>query len=113
MVSKAKLPVAKLATSTEDPTTEKAPITLSEVQSLAQQKLGKQVWDFYVSGADDQRSAQRNQSAYDQYVHFLPFERNMAKVTLDSSFALGCFEMSPASTHAPRFSACSTHSHLQ
>lgn len=43
------------------------PITISELFSLAQRKLPKQIWDFYVSGSDEGYAVRRNNRAYDKY----------------------------------------------
>ena len=57
---------------------EPEPITIPEIEAFAQQKLTKQVWDFYVSGSDDQRSSKRNLATYDKCV-FLPATKATAK----------------------------------
>ncbi|KAF4551903.1 FMN-dependent dehydrogenase-like protein 7 [Elsinoe fawcettii] len=40
------------------------PITLAEVKHIAQQKLDRNVWDYYITGADDEHSLRRNEDAY-------------------------------------------------
>lgn len=42
------------------------PLTIAEFEAIAKKKLTKQVWDYYVSGADEQTSIVRNRTAYDR-----------------------------------------------
>lgn len=51
-----------------DTSDDKLPLTIKELEAIAQNKLRKQVWDYYVSGSDEQASARRNKEAYDKYV---------------------------------------------
>lgn len=51
-----------------DKSDDEIPLTISELEAIAQTKLRKQVWDYYVSGSDEQASARRNKEAYDKYV---------------------------------------------
>lgn len=44
------------------------PLTIAELEVVAQTKLRKQVWDYYVSGSDEQASARRNKEAYNKYI---------------------------------------------
>lgn len=44
------------------------PLTIAELEVIAQKKLRKQVWDYYVSGSDEQTSTKRNRDAYTKYV---------------------------------------------
>jgi len=46
---------------------EDKPLTIQEFERNAQNKLTKQVWDFYVSGSEEQMSVKRNRYAYDKY----------------------------------------------
>lgn len=51
-----------------DESDDEIPLTIAELEAIAQTKLRKQVWDYYVSGSDEQASARRNKAAYDKYV---------------------------------------------
>jgi (S)-2-hydroxy-acid oxidase len=42
------------------------PITIAEITSIARKKLPKQVWDYYASGADEERALKRNAGAFDR-----------------------------------------------
>lgn len=42
------------------------PITIDQVEALAQQKLSDQVYDYYASGADDQKALESNRADYDK-----------------------------------------------
>lgn len=42
------------------------PLTVAELEAIAETKLRKQVWDYYVSGSDEQASARRNKEAYNK-----------------------------------------------
>ncbi|PGH11124.1 hypothetical protein AJ79_05069 [Helicocarpus griseus UAMH5409] len=44
------------------------PITIAELAVLAQKKLPKQVWDYYVSGADEENVVKRNKNAFDRLI---------------------------------------------
>lgn len=54
--------------SSDNPDQEDIPLTIPEFEKIAHKKLDKQVWDYYISGADDQISLKRNASAFDRYV---------------------------------------------
>lgn len=41
------------------------PITVASIKQLAKERLPKPVWDYYVTGSDDERTARRNESIYD------------------------------------------------
>lgn len=58
---------------------ESTPLTIAEIEDIAQTKLRKQVWDYYVSGSDEQASASRNREAYNKYV-ILPYHVDIGKV---------------------------------
>ncbi|KAJ9345717.1 hypothetical protein DTO027B6_1677 [Paecilomyces variotii] len=62
------------------------PITISELFSLAQRKLPKQIWDFYVSGSDEGYAVRRNNKAYDKLLIRPRVLRNVA--TVDTSTVL-------------------------
>jgi (S)-2-hydroxy-acid oxidase len=47
---------------------EEDPITIDEFEQIARSKLPKNVFDYYASGADEQKALKRNQTAFDQYV---------------------------------------------
>jgi (S)-2-hydroxy-acid oxidase len=51
-----------------DKNTKEDPITIGEFEAIAQSKLPGNVYDYYASGADEQKALKRNHSAYDQYV---------------------------------------------
>lgn len=42
------------------------PLNLRELEALAQARLPQMVWDYYASGADDERCVRRNCDAYEQ-----------------------------------------------
>lgn len=42
------------------------PITIAEIKVLAQKKLPKQVWDYYITGADEEKTVARNEAIYDK-----------------------------------------------
>jgi len=43
-----------------------APLNLSELERIAKARLPQMAWDYYASGADDERCLRRNVEAYDQ-----------------------------------------------
>lgn len=42
------------------------PITIDQVEALAQQELPDQVYDYYASGSDDQKALKSNRTDYDK-----------------------------------------------
>ncbi|KAM5348651.1 hypothetical protein ACJ41O_008475 [Fusarium nematophilum] len=42
------------------------PITLAEVKKLAQERLQGPVWRYYITGADDERTVQRNHDIFEK-----------------------------------------------
>ncbi|KAK5945989.1 hypothetical protein PMZ80_000128 [Knufia obscura] len=44
------------------------PLTIAEFEAIAKTKLKQQVWDYYVSGAEDQISIQRNREAFTRLI---------------------------------------------
>lgn len=42
------------------------PITVEQVEVIAQQKLPKNVYDYYSCGADDQTAVERNRVDFDR-----------------------------------------------
>lgn len=42
------------------------PVNIADVHKIAQQKLAKPVWDYYVTGADDEYTLARNHEAYNE-----------------------------------------------
>ena len=42
------------------------PITIAEITAIAQRRLPTNVWDYYASGADEQRALKRNEDAFDR-----------------------------------------------
>jgi (S)-2-hydroxy-acid oxidase len=42
------------------------PVTVSEIRDIAKSKLKPHVWDYYVTGADEETTVRRNQSIYDE-----------------------------------------------
>lgn len=50
----------------EDRRPSSEPITVSEIKSIAQVNLPKQVWEYYETGADEERTVRRNEAIFDQ-----------------------------------------------
>ena len=42
------------------------PLTVAELEAIAKGKLTRQVWDYYVSGAEEQSTIKRNRQAYEK-----------------------------------------------
>ena len=40
------------------------PLSVADFERIAKQKLRKQVWEYYVLGAEEQKSVARNREAY-------------------------------------------------
>lgn len=40
------------------------PITVAEVKEIARKRLDPGVWDYYITGADEEYSIRRNENAY-------------------------------------------------
>lgn len=53
------------------------PVTIDELESLARQKLPKNVYDYYASGADDQKCLIRNRVAFDRLVRLHAIQTSM------------------------------------
>lgn len=50
------------------------PITVASIKQLAKERLPESVWTYYITGSDDERTANRNESIYDrQVLSFLHF----------------------------------------
>lgn len=47
------------------------PITISQVEAVARQKLPDNVYDYYSCGADEQTARERNQADFDRWVGLL------------------------------------------
>lgn len=61
------------------------PLTIAEFEAIAKQRLRKQVWDYYVSGAEDQVSVNSNQQAFNQLVLRPRVFRDVSKVETEMS----------------------------
>ncbi|KAK2801965.1 hypothetical protein FQN50_007521 [Emmonsiellopsis sp. PD_5] len=61
-------PTSAIAPVTTAKQTKEDPITIAELAVLAQKKLPKQVWDYYASGADEEKAVRRNQNAFDRLI---------------------------------------------
>ena len=46
------------------------PITVQEVEVIAQKRLLKNVHEYYACGSDEQTALQRNTEAFSRLVHF-------------------------------------------
>jgi (S)-2-hydroxy-acid oxidase len=46
--------------------TKEDPITIGEFEDIARSKLPKNVYDYYASGADEQKALERNNTAFDR-----------------------------------------------
>lgn len=44
------------------------PITVAEVKAIAKQRLSKSAWNYFVTGADNESTLERNSAIYDEYV---------------------------------------------
>lgn len=44
------------------------PMTIADVKEIARKKLHSDVWDYYVTGADDEQSVRRNEAIYSKYL---------------------------------------------
>lgn len=42
------------------------PITVAEIKELAKAKLSKQAWEYYITGADEEKTLARNEAVYDE-----------------------------------------------
>lgn len=40
------------------------PVTVADVKEIAKARLNPDVWDYYVTGADDEFSLRRNEKIY-------------------------------------------------
>src|SRR5512143_56050 len=48
-----------------------APINVDELETLARARLAQLTWDYYSSGADDERCVRRNVDAFEKiYLHY-------------------------------------------
>lgn len=64
---------------------EDIPLTIAEFECIAKSKLQKQVWDYYVSGADDQLSTTSNQQAFNRLILRPRIFRDVSKVDTSAS----------------------------
>ena len=44
------------------------PLSIAEYETIAEFKLPKQTWDYYISGCDDWASVRRNREAFKKHV---------------------------------------------
>jgi hypothetical protein len=44
------------------------PIAVAEIKAIAKAKLEDRVWDYYITGADEQKTVERNEAVFDEYV---------------------------------------------
>ena len=61
-------------------------LNLSELEELARARLPKQVWDYYSSGADDERTLRSNAEAYARryrYIRPVVLPRGVAHLAAD------------------------------
>lgn len=49
------------------------PITIPEIKAIAKSKLPEGAWNYYTTGADQEKTLARNEAIYDQCVFSLPF----------------------------------------
>lgn len=47
------------------------PITIPEVKAIAKSKLSKSAWNYYTTGADEEKTLARNEAIYDEHVFLL------------------------------------------
>jgi 4-hydroxymandelate oxidase len=69
------------------------PINLSDLEALAKTRLSQMAWEYYASGADDERCLNRNRDAYDRIVlHYRVLagvaERRLTTRVLGESLAM-------------------------
>lgn len=62
------------------------PFTVADLEVIAKSKLPEQVWDYYVSGADEQTSIRRNRRAFDRLLLRPRVFRDVS--TIDTSASL-------------------------
>ncbi|KAH8880213.1 FMN-dependent dehydrogenase [Thozetella sp. PMI_491] len=48
------------------PPADPTPITIADIKELARRRLTNEVWEYYITGSDDQKSAERNESIYEK-----------------------------------------------
>jgi hypothetical protein len=48
------------------------PIAVAEIKAIAKAKLEDRVWDYYITGADEQKTVKRNETVFDEYVLVVP-----------------------------------------
>jgi len=53
---------------TEQNSEDDKPLTIAEFEAIAQKRLKQQVWDYYVSGAEEQLSIKRNRDAFSRLI---------------------------------------------
>jgi (S)-2-hydroxy-acid oxidase len=44
------------------------PVTVAEIKEIAKSKLPAHVWDYYITGADEETTKRRNEDVYSEYV---------------------------------------------
>jgi (S)-2-hydroxy-acid oxidase len=54
-------------TQNNDKDVKEDPLTVIEIEQIAQKKLSKNVWEYYACGSDDQLALARNAEVYNRY----------------------------------------------
>lgn len=42
------------------------PITVADIKEIAKKRLDKPVWDYYITGADEEYTVRRNESIFQE-----------------------------------------------
>ncbi|KAF9878129.1 peroxisomal -2-hydroxy-acid oxidase [Colletotrichum karsti] len=56
------------------------PVTISDVYEIAKARLPKPVWDYYITGADDEHTLERNQAVFRELLLRPQVLRNVSKI---------------------------------
>lgn len=64
----------------EQETQDEKPLTIAEFEAVAKRKLRPQVWDYYVSGAEDQISSKRNAEAFSRLILRPRYMRDVSSI---------------------------------
>jgi len=67
-------------TGKEQNTEDGKPLTIAEFETIAKAKLEQQVWDYYVSGAEEQISIKRNRDAFTRLILRPRVFRDVSKI---------------------------------
>ena len=65
---------------TDEDTQDEKPLTVAEFEAIAKSKLRQQVWDYYVSGAEEQLSMQRNKEAFTRLILRPRYMRDVSSI---------------------------------